>query len=223
ELEGLPDAEVWRVRVYAGLRRVVHDVRAQGPALLELLNQDSSPAARVLELLGAPSLAALGATARAWRGMPSWSDLWFIAGKEDDFGKQRRLVPSGRFERFDEVMLEEGVDWPERYRSFRWAAHCPDLESLRLAAVKIARSFDLESNGLEEVRRRLSSELRTRSGTSGSSRSTRSSSCWRTRRPCAPQGAHERPPLRARALAHAGVPSAGLSSGAASGGDSAMR
>merc|ERR550525_53003 len=57
-------------------------------------------------------------------------------------------------------MLEADVDWPARYQSFRWAAHCPDVESLRMAVVRVVQSLDLETNGVEEVRRRLTLELR---------------------------------------------------------------
>lgn len=82
-----------------------------------------------------------------------------MLGKQD-FGKQRRLVPCGRFERFDDAVLDPAVDWRRRYGNFVWARHCEDIGSLRLAAVRVAQSLDLEMSGVEEIRRRLVVELK---------------------------------------------------------------
>lgn len=160
DLDGLPESEVWRVRIFAGLRRIVHEQRLQGASLVQLFdNENGGPAAAVLPLLDAPALAMLGASCRQWRNMSQWFEHWFLLGVRA-FGKQRRLVPPGRFECFDEAMLESGIDWHARYRRFIAAAHCPSIESLRLAAVRVVQQLDLETSGVEEVRRRLAEELR---------------------------------------------------------------
>merc|ERR1712157_154406 len=65
-------------------------------------------AVALLALLDAKSLAALGRTTRHWRRLPHWSEHWFLLGVQD-FGQRRRLVPPGRFERFDEYMLDGEV------------------------------------------------------------------------------------------------------------------
>uniref|UniRef100_A0A7S1R104 Uncharacterized protein n=1 Tax=Alexandrium catenella TaxID=2925 RepID=A0A7S1R104_ALECA len=158
ELELLPPSEVWRVRVYAGLRRIVHEWRLRRAGIAELLDEESGPSGAILQLLDARALAVLGATGTSWRRLPSWSEHWFLLGVQD-FGKHRRLVPPGRFERFDEAMLVAEVNWHARYVNFLRAAHCPDIESLRMAAVRVVQSLDLETSGVEEVRRRLATEL----------------------------------------------------------------
>mmetsp|Transcript_62845 Transcript_62845/g.187368 ORF Transcript_62845/g.187368 Transcript_62845/m.187368 type:complete len:239 (-) Transcript_62845:54-770(-) len=159
ELEPLPREEVWRIRVFAGLCRIAHEWRLRGAGLGMLLDEENGPGAAVLALLDARALAMLGATGSSWRRLPSWSEHWFLLGVQD-FGKHRRLVPPGRFERFDEAMLVSDVNWHIRYVNFVRAAHCPDIESLRMAAVRVVQSLDLETSGVEEVRRRLSAELR---------------------------------------------------------------
>lgn len=158
ELKSLPESEIWRVRVYAGLRHIVYDQHAAGLGLVDFLTDESSPAAAVFTLLNAKSLAALDATRKHWRTLPQWSEHWFLLGVQN-FGKHRRLVPPGRFERFDEAMLSPGVNWHARYLNFVRAKNCPNIESLRLAAVRVAQSLDIETSGVEEVRRRLATEL----------------------------------------------------------------
>eukprot|EP00933_Yihiella_yeosuensis_P065404 TRINITY_DN69189_c0_g1_i1.p1 TRINITY_DN69189_c0_g1~~TRINITY_DN69189_c0_g1_i1.p1 ORF type:complete len:268 (-),score=56.16 TRINITY_DN69189_c0_g1_i1:50-853(-) len=185
ELEGMSTEEVTRVRMYAGLRRVVHDRRRLAPhgGLLDLVGADidaeEAPGSSsstlnltsgggggcgeelsnaLLSLLDGRSLAYLGGTRRHWRKLPHWLEHWFLLGVQD-FGKQKRLVPPGRFERFDANMLDSDVDWHRRYINFRWAARCPTVAGLRMAAVRVVHSLDLATSGLEEVRRRLASEL----------------------------------------------------------------
>mmetsp|Transcript_62641 Transcript_62641/g.179676 ORF Transcript_62641/g.179676 Transcript_62641/m.179676 type:complete len:242 (+) Transcript_62641:107-832(+) len=159
ELEAVPASEVWHIRIYAGLRRIVYEGRLRGASLMELFDgAEGGHAAPVLSLLDGRALARLGATCRHWRATPQWVEHWFLLGVRD-FGKHRRLVPPGRFERFDESMLVADVDWAWRYRKFVDARHCPSIESLRLAAVRVVQALDLETSGVEEVRRRLATEL----------------------------------------------------------------
>lgn len=158
ELETLPDSEVWRARIHAGLLRIAHERRLRAAGLVEFLLEESGPAELVFAQLDAKALTALGGTRRCWRELPHWGEHWFLLGVQD-FRQHRRLVPPGRFERFGEVLLDETVDWPRRYRNFVQAAHCPDIHSLRLAAVRAVQAMDLETDGVEEVRRRLSLEL----------------------------------------------------------------
>lgn len=160
EVEGLPDAEVWRVRVFAGLARIAHEWRRRGQGFLELFADEQGPQSDVLGLLAAGSLGALGATCTRWRALPQWPEHWYTLGVKE-FGTQRRLVPMGRFERFDEAMLSaEPASWPLRYRNFVRAAHCPSIEALRKAAVRVARLMDAETCSTEEVQRRLAAQLK---------------------------------------------------------------
>lgn len=162
ELEALPTEEVWRVRVFAGLRRIVHE-RRRSPEdcdLVGLLAEDATGfAMTAFGLLDARSLAVLGSTRRVWRGLSQWPERWYLLGVEE-FGQQRRLVPTGRFERFDEAVLDSEVDWHRRYCDFVMAAGCTSIHSLRLAAARVAQTIDLENSGVEEVRRRLAAELK---------------------------------------------------------------
>lgn len=161
ELDGLPDDELWRVRVFAGLRRVVSERRAAVGGLSELQGGAGHPDAATLAtlaLLDARSLAAVEASCVQWRRLPHWQEHWFLLGVQD-FGKHLRLVPPGRFERFDENMLIGGVDWRSRYGNFMWAARCPSMGGLRLAILRVVQALDLEVSGTEEVRHRLASEL----------------------------------------------------------------
>jgi len=159
ELAALPLDEVWRVRLFAGLRTIVHEHRARGTSLVELFDrEEASPAVAVLPLLDARALARLGVTRRQWRTTPQWNDLWFLLGRKD-FGATRRLVPRGGFERFDEVMLEADTNWDRRYRQFVAAANCPSIEVLRIGLVRVAQAMDIEHSGLEEVRLMLAREL----------------------------------------------------------------
>lgn len=161
ELEALPAAELWRIRIFAGLRAVVQAERLRGRGLVEFLTGEGAGpvSTAMLSLLDARALAALGLAARHWLGTAEWGEHWFLLGVRD-FGKHRRLVPSGRFERFDEAMLDPDVDWHHRYLRFSAAARCPSIEFLRLAACRVVQALDLETSGLEEVRRRLADELR---------------------------------------------------------------
>lgn len=160
ELESLSVADIWRVRLYAGMLGVAHEERSHGRGLVEFLDGEGGGlAVAVLSMLDVVALARLGRSGRHWRSMPQWSEIWFLLGVRD-FGKRRRLVPPGRFERFDEAMLDADVDWRLRYLRFSAAAHCPSIESLRLAAVRVAQSsLGLETFDVEEVRRRLADEL----------------------------------------------------------------
>lgn len=163
ELEALPGSDIWRVRLFAGMLRIVGESRQEREAnrgrpshLVDLLDSAGSI---TVPLLDAASLAALGTSCWHWRRTPQWPEHWYLLGVRD-FAGRRRLVPPGRFERFDEAMLVPGVDWPARYGHFAAASHCPGIESLRLAAVRVVQALDLEVSGVEEVRRRLAAELR---------------------------------------------------------------
>jgi len=159
DIDTLPVSEVWKIRIFAGLRRVVHERCLRGAGLAALLAEESGPSAAIFALLDARTLAVLGTSSSGWHAMPSWSEHWFVLGKQD-FGKQRRLVPAGRFEGFDDAVLDPAVDWRRRYGNFVRAAHCRDIGSLRLAAVRVAQSLDLEMSCVEEIRRRLVIELK---------------------------------------------------------------
>mmetsp|Transcript_4783 Transcript_4783/g.8218 ORF Transcript_4783/g.8218 Transcript_4783/m.8218 type:complete len:215 (-) Transcript_4783:58-702(-) len=157
ELAGLPADEVWRIAIYAGLRKAVYERRAQPAGLVEFLVDESGPQRVVLALLPARALAKLARTSRRWRCLEHWSEHWYLAGVQD-FGTQRRLCPSGRFERYDEAVLDSFVDWPRRYANFVQAHHC-SIENLRQAVVRIVQSVDLELCDVVDVRRRLAAEL----------------------------------------------------------------
>mmetsp|Transcript_81372 Transcript_81372/g.226621 ORF Transcript_81372/g.226621 Transcript_81372/m.226621 type:complete len:232 (-) Transcript_81372:111-806(-) len=164
EVEALPAEEVWRVRVFAGLRRVIHERRkgipgGSGSGFIDLLEDETGIVASILGLLGASALAALDATRGSWRRLSQWRERWYLLGVEN-FGQRRRLVPPGRFERFDEAVLEPSIDWQSRYCNFVMAAHCDSIESLRMAAIRVVQSVDLENCGVDEVQRRLVAELR---------------------------------------------------------------
>lgn len=159
EVNALTSEEVWNVRVFAGLRRCVQERRTACDGLLEI--SDTAQAA-ILTFLASGALARLDATARHWRSLDHWSEHWFLLGVQD-FGAQRRLVPPGRFERFDEAMLATEVNWPLRYGNFVRTASCPSMEHLRLAALRVVRSVNIELCDVLEVRRRLSAELQLKS------------------------------------------------------------
>lgn len=160
DIAGLPAEDLWRVRVFAGLTRIAREWRRLGQGLLDLVADEQGPQAEVLGFLGAGSLGALGATCVRWRALPQWPEHWYALGVRE-FGTQRRLVPMGRFERFDEAMLEaDPASWPLRYRNFVRAAHCPSIEALRKAAVRVARLMDAETCSAEEVQRRVSAQLK---------------------------------------------------------------
>eukprot|EP00929_Paragymnodinium_shiwhaense_P066639 TRINITY_DN33450_c0_g1_i1.p1 TRINITY_DN33450_c0_g1~~TRINITY_DN33450_c0_g1_i1.p1 ORF type:complete len:255 (-),score=73.80 TRINITY_DN33450_c0_g1_i1:68-832(-) len=179
ELEALSAEEVWNVRMFAGFRRVVADERKRqreeeavaaasstAPVgaepssclLTRVMREETGLLDALLCLLDARAMATLGASRRSWRQLSNWYERWFLLGMQD-FGQQRRLVPPGRFERFDEVMLDSEIDWQTRYAQFVMASRCTSMQSLREAAVRVAKSLDLENSGVEEVRRRLAAEL----------------------------------------------------------------
>mmetsp|Transcript_85275 Transcript_85275/g.151051 ORF Transcript_85275/g.151051 Transcript_85275/m.151051 type:complete len:213 (-) Transcript_85275:98-736(-) len=162
DIETLPTSEVWRVRLFAGLRRIVHEWRDRGSGLTEVLADESGPQALVLALLDARTLAILDTTQRRWRRLPHWLEHWYLLGVQD-FGGSRRLLPPGRFEHFNEAILTADaadVDWHIRYGNFMQAQHCPSIECLRQAAVRVAQTLDVETGDVIEVRRRLAGELR---------------------------------------------------------------
>merc|ERR1719240_1701880 len=121
-------------------------------------NQEAGPLQLILSFLEGGGLTSLDWSHRSWREMPQWSEHWYRVGVQE-FGSKRRLVPPGRFERFDEAMLQADVDWRQRYRLFSMAARCPSIEQLREAVVRIVHSTDLENYDLMQVRQRLAEEL----------------------------------------------------------------
>jgi len=171
ELEALPAEEVMRVRLFAGLRRIVSDRRRAAAAAADGSGSGSSSSfflelfggaetgmqSYAVSLLAARDLVALEATHRQWRELPQRQEHWYSLGVQT-FAGQRRLVPPGRFERFDESMLTAETNWPRRYGNFVQAARC-SIESLRQAAIRIVQSIDLETCDIAEVRQRLCVEL----------------------------------------------------------------
>lgn len=158
DLEVLPDDEVWNIRIFASMRRIVHEHRTSGTSFFTSLQDDvGGPQHAIISMLDAPALVALGMTSRCWRMSEHWFEHWYLLGVKE-FGTQRRLVPPGKFERFDEAVFAADMDWHLRYGNFVMAARL-SIETFHNAVLSIVFSLDLETSGVEEVRQRLSEEL----------------------------------------------------------------
>lgn len=128
------------------------------PVFFTSLQDDvGGPQHAIISMLDAPALVALGMTSRCWRMSEHWFEHWYLLGVKE-FGTQRRLVPPGKFERFDEAVFAADMDWHLRYGNFVMAARL-SIETFHNAVLSIVFSLDLETSGVEEVRQRLSEEL----------------------------------------------------------------